>query len=149
MHDVGIYIEFLGRAYCEWAEGTGNRKETHTGTETYLEERQYFIGGRTGKYYSSYFNYYFLYDIEFHLHIKPIHIMRMTHDVFRLPPIAIDETIEKLQSKDDSKLKILQDTSSNSVSIIIDGSLSMTNVLIFRHNFSCSNRISFKIITKI
>lgn len=47
----GIYIEFLGKAHCEWTEGTGNRKETHTGTEVYLEERHYFAGSRTGKYF--------------------------------------------------------------------------------------------------
>lgn len=46
---TGIYIEFLGKAQCQWTEGTGNKKETHTGTEIYLENRHYFIGGRTGK----------------------------------------------------------------------------------------------------
>lgn len=45
----GIFIEFLGKAYCQWSEGTGNKKETHTGTEIYLEERHYFVGGRTGE----------------------------------------------------------------------------------------------------
>lgn len=45
----GIYIEFLGKAHCQWTEGTGSRKETHTGTETYLEDRHYYAGGRTGK----------------------------------------------------------------------------------------------------
>lgn len=49
-HAKGIFIEFLGKAYCHWTEGSGNKKETHTGTETYLEERIYFVGQRTGKY---------------------------------------------------------------------------------------------------
>lgn len=45
----GIYIDFLGRAHCHWTEGTGSKKESHTGLEIYLEQRQYLLGGRTGK----------------------------------------------------------------------------------------------------
>lgn len=70
-----------------------NRKETHTGTETYLEERKYFIGGRTGKYTTLLISIIIQYDIEFHLHSKPFHIMRMTS-------FAIDEKIVILQSID-------------------------------------------------
>lgn len=44
----GIYIDFLGRAHCHWTEGTGSKKETYTGSEIYLEERQYLLGNRTG-----------------------------------------------------------------------------------------------------
>lgn len=50
MHgNKGIYIEFLGKAHCHWTEGTGSKKETHTGSEIYLDDRQYLFGGRTGK----------------------------------------------------------------------------------------------------
>lgn len=44
----GIYIDYLGRAYCYWTEGTGSKKEAHTASEIYLEQRQYLLGGRTG-----------------------------------------------------------------------------------------------------
>lgn len=61
---TGIYIEFLGKAHCQWTEGTGNKKETHTGSEIYLENRLYFVGGRTGKQFSdvahSHFGYNFI-----------------------------------------------------------------------------------------
>lgn len=45
----GIYVDYLGRAYCYWTEGTGSKKESHTATEIYLEERQYLFGSATGK----------------------------------------------------------------------------------------------------
>ncbi|XP_031621629.1 uncharacterized protein LOC116339736 [Contarinia nasturtii] len=45
----GIYIDYLGRAYCYWTEGTGSKKEAHTASEIYLEQRQYLLGGRTGE----------------------------------------------------------------------------------------------------
>lgn len=45
----GIYVDFLGRSYCYWTEGTGSKKESHTATEIYLEERQYLFGSATGK----------------------------------------------------------------------------------------------------
>lgn len=32
-----------------WTEGTSSKKEAHTGSEIYLEERQYLLGGRHGK----------------------------------------------------------------------------------------------------
>lgn len=44
----GIYVDYLGRAYCYWTEGTGSKKESQTATEIYLEERQYLFGSRTG-----------------------------------------------------------------------------------------------------
>lgn len=49
IYEKGIFIEFLGKAYCHWTEGTGSKKETLTATEIYLDERQYLLGGRTGE----------------------------------------------------------------------------------------------------
>lgn len=45
----GIYVDYLGRAYCYWTEGTGSKKESHSATEIYVEERQYLFGNSTGK----------------------------------------------------------------------------------------------------
>lgn len=54
MEIQGIYIEFLGKSHCHWTEGSGSKKETYTGTEIYLDERQYLLGDRTGECYSSF-----------------------------------------------------------------------------------------------
>lgn len=47
--NIGIYIEFLGKAHCHWTEGSGSKKETYSGSETYLEERQYLLGNHNGE----------------------------------------------------------------------------------------------------
>lgn len=49
MENKGIYIEFLGKAHCHWTEGSGSKKETYSGSETYLEERQYLLGNHNGE----------------------------------------------------------------------------------------------------
>lgn len=47
--NVGIYIEFLGKAHCHWTEGSGTKKETYNGSEIYLDERQYILGNHNGE----------------------------------------------------------------------------------------------------
>lgn len=48
--NIGIYIEFLGKAHCHWTEGSGSKKETYNGSEIYLEERQWVLGNANGEY---------------------------------------------------------------------------------------------------
>lgn len=77
----GIFIEFLGRAYCHWTEGTGSKKEAHTATEIYLDERQYLFGGRTGEsqfdkncheFIKSPFLFKFIFEWEIHRHLSSL-----------------------------------------------------------------------------
>lgn len=44
----GVYIEIRGKAYARWTEGTGDNRKTYTGSEDYLNERTYFVGGSSG-----------------------------------------------------------------------------------------------------
>lgn len=46
---LGIYVEVRGRAHCIWTERCANVEENHVGSETYLEEKIYLIGGPSGK----------------------------------------------------------------------------------------------------
>lgn len=50
---AGISIKIDGRAYCRWTTGSGDSKKTHIGEETYLSERTYFLGDKTGTYTTS------------------------------------------------------------------------------------------------
>lgn len=41
-------MKISGVAHCEWTEGSGDKKQTFTGNETYLNERMYLAGGPEG-----------------------------------------------------------------------------------------------------
>lgn len=44
----GIYVRIIGKAYCHWTEGTGDNRKSYTGSEEYLNEKTYFVGGEHG-----------------------------------------------------------------------------------------------------
>lgn len=45
----GIYIKIKREGIVRWSEGVGKYVITHSGSETYIEERFYLIGGPSGK----------------------------------------------------------------------------------------------------
>lgn len=40
----GIFAKVKGFAYCRWSTGSGKNRRTHTGEETYLDERAFLLG---------------------------------------------------------------------------------------------------------
>lgn len=44
----GVYIRIHGKAYTHWTTGSGDNRKTFTGSEDYLDERTYFVGGSSG-----------------------------------------------------------------------------------------------------
>lgn len=44
----GVYIRIHGKAYTHWTTGSGDNRKTYTGSEDYLDERTYFVGGSSG-----------------------------------------------------------------------------------------------------
>lgn len=45
---LGIYVEIIGRAYCQWVSGAGRESRTNVGEELYLNENTFLVGGVNG-----------------------------------------------------------------------------------------------------
>lgn len=41
-------MKIIGRAYCRWRTGAGNRRNINVGEEFYLDEKTFFVGGDSG-----------------------------------------------------------------------------------------------------
>lgn len=44
----GIYIQICGSAFVHWTEGSGENQNEYSGSEEYLNELSYFVGGGPG-----------------------------------------------------------------------------------------------------
>lgn len=44
----GIYIRIDGKAYAHWSTGSGKNRRSYSGSEDYLTEKTYFLGGSEG-----------------------------------------------------------------------------------------------------